>query len=332
MGNSRGISVFVSTTPFAEHDRTPTQWMNAAGWRVCVNDTRRKLTSQEVAERARDCEAIIAGTEDLNALLDANRRLKIIARVGVGLDSVPLERCRERNIAVAYTPDAVTPAVAEFAVGAMIAACRDIPGADRNMRGGGWRRTQGIRIGESRIGIVGFGRIGSTVGRLLAGFAPAALLVHDVLDKRADIAALPAGAAARQASLNEILETCDIVSLHVPLRQSTRGLIGARELRRMRGGSYLINTARGGIVDEDALYDALRSGHLGGAAVDVFGREPYTGPLRELDRVVLTAHMGSCSIDCRSRMERDATAEIVRFFSGDALAYPVPDDEYANQA
>ncbi len=332
MNNNKRWSVFVSTTPFGEHDRSPVDWLAETGWDVAINDTGRKLTPEEVAERAKHCDGIVAGTEDLSPLLDRNEGLQIIARVGIGLDSVPLRRCRERNIAVTYTPDAVTPAVGEFTVGAMLAVCRDMPGVDRKIRRGQWHRYQGLRLGTSKIGIIGFGRIGSYVGRLLVSFNPAAIMIWDVLGKHEEIAELAArGARAEAATMDRILAECDYVTLHVPLCRTTRGMIGEPELARMRKGTFLINASRGGVVDEDALYKALKANHIAGAAVDVFEREPYAGPLRELDNVLLTAHLGSCSIDCRAKMEREATAEVLRFFKGEPLKSPVPNDEYDNQ-
>jgi len=325
-------SIFVSTSPFGEHDRAPLDWLRETGWSFRVNDMGRKLTSQEVAERAEHCDGIIAGTEDLLPLLERNPKLRVIARVGVGLDSVPLRRCRDRGIAVSYTPDAVTPAVAEFTIGAMIAACRDIAGVDRKLRTGRWHRHQGKRIGESRIGIVGFGRIGSYVGRLIAPFGPAAILVSDVADKSREIAALSSGGARIEAaSLDRVLEECDIVTLHVPIDHVSRGFMNEGRLRQMRRGSYLINASRGGLVDEAVLYRVLKDGHLAGAAIDVFEHEPYAGPLLELENILVTPHLGSCSVDCRANMEREATEDLIRFLSGKTLKSPVPPEEYENQ-
>jgi D-3-phosphoglycerate dehydrogenase / 2-oxoglutarate reductase len=329
VGLDDGISVFVSTTPFGVQDRAPVDWLTSCGWNVAYNSTGRRLTPFEVADLARDCDGIIAGTEDLGPLLDANDRLRIISRVGVGLDSVPLRRCRERRIAVSYTPQAVTAAVAEFTIGLMLTLARQIGLADREIRQARWRRAVGTRIGEATVGIVGFGRIGSVVGQLVSAFHPREILVRDILDKRAETAILP---GAREAGFADILETCDIVSLHVPLTASTHRMMGAAELRRMRRGALLINTSRGAVVDETALFEALQAGQLGGAALDVFDWEPYAGPLAGLDNVVLTAHMASCSVDCRARMERDATAEVIRFFRGGMLKNPVPDEEYGIRA
>lgn len=325
-------SVFVSTTPFGIHDRTPIDCLVESGCHFQVNDLGRKLTPDEVAELAKDCDGIIAGTEDLGPLLDRNQKLKIIARVGIGLDSVPLRRCRDRGIAVSYTPDAVTPAVGEFTVGAIINVCRDIAGVDRKLRRGTWHRMQGRRLGGSCIGIVGFGRIGSYVGRLIGAFNPGNILVCDIADKTREINALVSrGVRIEAANFDRILDECDIITLHVPIDRMSRGLIGEAQLRRMRKGGYLINASRGGLVDEQALYRVLKEGHLAGAAIDVFEHEPYTGPLLELENVLVTPHLGSCSVDCRAKMECEATDDLIRFFADKPLRSPVPPEEYENQ-
>jgi D-3-phosphoglycerate dehydrogenase len=324
--------IFVSTAPFGEHDRAPLEMLRATGWNVQINASGRKLTPLEVSEQANDCDGIIAGTEDLKPLLAANRKLRVISRVGIGLDSVPLAQCRERGIAVAYTPDAVTPAVAELTIGTILGAMRHIVAVDRAMRRGEWRRAQGFRLGESVVGIVGLGRIGLQVARFLAPFRPRALLVNDVRDKSRELAELRSlGLKAYPTSLGEMLKECDVVSLHLPLTRETRNLIGAAELATMRPGSVLVNLSRGGIVDELALAAALRAGGRGGAALDVFEEEPYKGPLRELDNVLLTAHLGSCSVDCRARMEREAAADVIRYFRGEPMRGEVPAEEYENQ-
>lgn len=325
--------LFVSTAPFGAIDLTPRQELERTGWDVRYNDRNRKLTPQEVAELAADCDGLIAGTEDLMPLIEANPGLKLIARVGIGLDSVPLSLCRQRGIAVTYTPDAVTLAVVELTIGLMVDASRFVSQVDRAIRAGRWIRPQGRRIGESMVGLVGFGRIGSRVARALAGLGPRRILVADILDKRREIdeMATATGIVIEQAPLDRLLAECGINSLHVPLTRLTRGMIDAEALQRMQADAVLINTSRGGVVDEAALLAAMRAGQLAAAAVDVFEKEPYAGSLRELDNVILTSHLGSCSVDCRARMETEAARDAIRFFQGDPLVSPVPDEEYENQ-
>jgi len=321
--------IFVSTTPFGAVNSRPRELFCKTGWEIVYNTTQHKLSSEEVALMAREVDGIVAGTEDLGPLMAANPRLKIISRVGIGLDSVPLAECQKRGIAVCYTPDAVTMAVAEFTIGAMIATTRYFGPVDRMIRRGAWQRPQGIRLGEAMIGLVGFGRIGSNVARLLLPFHPRAVLVNDIKDKSKEIAGMrERGLAIESATLGRILSAVDILSLHVPLSRQTRLLIGARELAKMKPNAVLLNTARGGLVDEVALHRALAAGSLACAAIDVFEREPYRGPLAELDNVQLTAHLGSCSIDCRARMEIEATEDLIRFFRGEPLRNKVPQEEY----
>jgi D-3-phosphoglycerate dehydrogenase len=325
-------SVFISTTPFGEHDREPLAALKRTGWKVRTNNFGRKMTAFEVAEEAADCDGIIAGTEDLGPLIDRNKNIRIIARVGVGLDSVPLKECLRRGIAVSYTPNAVTPAVAEFTIGAMLTSCRHIARTDRALRNKQWQRHFGIRIGSSCIGIVGFGRIGSRVARTLTAFRPKDILVHDILDKSMEISELrSSGVSVRTATLEEILEKSDIISLHVPMTARTRDMFDSKNIAKMKKGSYLINTARGGIVNESALYEALQIGDLAGAAIDVFECEPYTGMLRQLENALVTAHIASCSIDCRAQMECEAAEDLIRYLSGSPLQSPVPLYEYENQ-
>jgi D-3-phosphoglycerate dehydrogenase len=321
--------IFVSTTPFGEADQQSLQLLKHSGHRIRQNDKGRKLTSIEVASEAQNATVLIAGTEDLGPLIETSSSLRMISRVGIGLDGVPLEVCQQRGIAVSWTPDAVTLAVAEFTVGLMLTSTRFIVQANLDLRNEVWRRPSGHRLGKSVIGIVGFGRVGSNVASLLTSFLPAEVLVYDVADKSEEIELLrKRGLNIRTGSFDELLTSSNILSVHTPLYSATRGMFGADELAMMPDGAILINTARGEIVSEEALYLSLANGHLGGAALDVFEHEPYTGPLVELDNVILTPHIASCSIDCRRRMEIEAVEEALRFLNHQPLLQQVPIAEY----
>ena len=324
--------IFISTVPFGEIDSTPIRLLKETGWEYKINPLGRKLSPNEVAELALDYDGLIAGTEDLKPLIEKSNKLKIISRVGIGLDSVPLALCREKGITVAYTPDAVTMAVAELTVGIMISLTRHTLISDKSLRLGEWRRRQGKRIGMSIIGIIGLGRIGTNVVKLLAPFRPEGILVNDIKDKSKHIAEFRNGGLnIRQVEKKEIYRKSDIVSLHIPLSSQSRNLINAETLQHFKKETYLINLARGGIVNEIDLYKALITGQIGGAAIDCFEEEPYCGPLAELDNVLLTQHMGSCSFDCRARMEMEATQDLIRFFIGEPLKNEVPEEEYFYQ-
>ncbi|MBL0954441.1 MAG: phosphoglycerate dehydrogenase [Leptospira sp.] len=325
--------IFVSTYPFGQYNEEPISILKKEGWDVVLNPTKRKLTSEEVAEYAKDVDAIIAGTEDLTPLIQKNPGLKIISRVGIGLDSVPLQLCRDKNITVAYTPDAVTMAVVELTIGLMVSLTRKVHLANFELRKGGWSRFTGKRLGESVIGLIGLGRVGSNVLRILKEFRPKEILVNDLKDKTKEIQEIiqNTGLKVRQVGKEEIYKHADIISLHVPLTNLTRNMIGKTELGFMNESTFVINTARGGIVNESDLYHAVKAEQIAGAAIDVFEKEPYKGNLIELENIILTEHMGSCSFDCRYLMEFGAASEVVRFFKGEPLLNPVPDEELENQ-
>ena len=273
-----------------------------------MNPHGRKLTEDESVAVLRGAHGVIAGTSPLNQkVLDEAPDLAVISRVGVGLDSVDLEAVHQRGIDLFVTADAVRAPVAELTVGLMLAVLRAIPETDRRMRAGEWRQHTGRLLGERTVGIVGFGGIGRTVAQLLRGFG-CRILAHDA-------AGIPDAEAAELGvevgSLAEVLSESDVVTVHVPLVPGTRNLIGGNELSAMPTDSILVNTARGGIVDEDALLEALQDGHLAGAALDVFGQEPYDGPLLGLDQVVVTAHIGSAAREARDRMELEAVERLL---------------------
>lgn len=326
--------IFISTYPFGQYNTEPIEVLEKMGWNVLLNPAKRKLTSNEVAEFAKDVDGIIAGTEDLTPLIKVNRNLKIISRVGIGLDSVPLQLCKENGITVAYTPDAVTMAVVELTIGLMVTLTRKVHLANFEIRQAGWSRFTGKRIGESTIGLIGFGRVGSNILRILKEFKPKQVLINDLKNKDIEIKSIIENTdmIVRQVAKEEIFTNCDIISLHTPLTRLTKNMIGKTELSMMNKNTFVINTARGGIINEIDLYHSLKNGEIAGAAVDVFEKEPYVGNLTELENIILTEHMGSCSYDCRYLMEYGAAAEMVRFFNGEPLVNPVPEEEIDNQA
>lgn len=325
--------IFISTVPFGEHNTKPIELLEESGWEYTINPLGRKLTAQEIGEFAKEYDGLVAGTEDIGEVLKTAKNLKIISRVGIGLDSVPLEECRRKGVTVCYTPDAVTKAVSEITIGAMIAVTRFIPQADRRTRQGVWGRLQGKRIEKSVIGLIGMGRIGTHVIELLSPFRPEEILIDDLKNKESEIQQLieKYNLNIRQVSKETIYKESDIVSLHVPLSPKTRNLIDSDVLKLMKKDAFLVNYARGGIVDEDALYEALKNKEIGGAAIDVFEMEPYSGPLTDLENIMLTQHMGSCSYDCRALMEIQATEDTIRFFQGEPLQNEVPPEEYEYQ-
>jgi len=256
-------------------------------------------------------------------VMDRAPNLRLISRVGIGLDGVDLHAARERGILVSYTPDAPSPAVAELTIGLMISLLRFIPHTDRQMRNGIWHRFMGRRLAESTVGVIGVGRIGKRVIQHLRGFGPH-VLANDLVPN------LDFGAryGVDWVDKDTIYREADIITVHVPLTHLTKNLIARREMEMMKPHVLLINTSRGSIINEHDLSEALRSGCVGGAAIDVFEQEPYSGELMTLDRCILTCHMGSMSEDCHLQMELGATEEAIRFLKGEPLLGLVPETEY----
>lgn len=320
--------VLITTVPFAEKNRLPIEQLNAAGIEYLINPLGRKIKEDELAEMVTDFDALIAGTEQItDKVMASASRLKLISRVGIGLDGVDLVAAERRGIQVSYTPDAPAPAVAELTIGLILSLLRSIHTVNSQMHRGEWQRHFGRRVPEVTIGILGVGRIGGRVLRRLAGFGSPRILVNDL---RPNLKVAPE-LKLEWVDKDEIYSQADVVSLHLPLTAQTKNMIRSEQLLQMKPDALIINTARGGIINESDLAKVLNSGHLGGAAIDVFNQEPYNGPLATIDRCLLTSHMGSMSVDCRTRMEIEATEEAVRFLTGKELQGLVPREEYEVQ-
>lgn len=319
--------VLITTVPFADIDKRPLQALHGAGIDFTINPLGRKLKEAELADMIGDTEVLIAGTEQISAAVMARApRLRLISRVGIGLDSVDLAYARARGIRVSYTPDAPAKAVSELTIGLIISVLRGVHVSNAELHDGVWCRFMGRRIEEVTVGVIGVGRIGTGVLARLQALGCRRVLAHDIRP----LSSLETAFRFETVDAETLLRQADVVTLHVPLTARTRGMIGRPELAAMKSDACLVNTARGGVVDEAALAEALNAGHLSGAAVDVFEAEPYKGPLAGIPRCLLTAHLGSMSRDCRTRMEVEATDEAVRFLRGEALRGEVPESEYEN--
>ena len=321
--------VYISTFPFGKYDPAALDLLTEAKVDFTANPLGRKLTPEELCERAIDAEVLIASTEDLEPLIKKSTKLKAIVRVGIGLDSVPLKLCKEKGIQVAYTPDAVTEGVGEVVVSSMISLSRKLNLADRQMRRSEWNRLTGLRLGKSKVGIIGFGRVGTLVYRLMQPFGSGGIYINDITDKaKENYQSFLTSCPSQWATKEEIYKECDIITVHTPLNDQTKNLITKKELAMMKPNALLINYARGGIINEADLYEALKSNQIAGAAIDCFEKEPYSGPLTELDNILLTQHMGSCAYDIRYEMETQSAKEAIRFVKGEAFFCPVPEEEY----
>lgn len=320
--------VLITTVPFADKNRRPIELLDAVGIEYLINPIGRKLKEDELAEMVSDFDVLIAGTEPItDKVMSLASNLKLISRVGIGLDSVDLVAAEQRGIQVSYTPDAPAPAVAELTLGIMLTLLRHMHVANAQMHRGEWHRYLGWRIPEITIGIIGAGRIGARVLRQLEAFGSPRVLVNDLHPKTDVTDKL----ALEWTDKETIYSEADLISLHLPLTGLTKNMIRYTQLKAMKPEAIIINTSRGGIINEHDLAQVLNEGHLSGAAIDVFEQEPYAGELGQIERCLLTSHMGSMSFDCRAKMEIEATEEVVRFFTKQSLTGLVQPEEYEVQ-
>jgi glyoxylate reductase len=252
-------------------------------------------------------------------------RLRVVANHAVGFDNVDVEACRRRGVVVTNTPEVLTDATADLAMALMLAACRRVVESDRLARSGAWRGWSptsllGVRVTGATLGIVGLGRIGRAMARRARGFG-----MRILYTQRSRVPAEVEGElGASFRDVDALFAESDIVSLHCPLTDATRGLVSRERLARMRRGGVVVNTARGPCVDEDALADALASGQLAGAGLDVFAAEPrIPARLVHEPRAVLTTHIGSADQATRAQMARLSVDAVLAVLRGDEPRFRV---------
>lgn len=294
----------ISPSSFGESSAQPINILKEAGFEVVLNPYKRRMTPEEVLVLAKDCIGIIAGVENLDGnALSRLKNLRVISRVGVGLENIDLKAADELGIIIKNTPEAPVQAVAELTVGLILNLLRHISLQDRLMHAKKWEKKMGCLLSGKTIGIIGIGRIGKKVAELLKGMA-AKIVAYDLKPDRDwitrhHIEVMP---------LDDLLSVSDVITIHVSSRNI---LLGDKELKMFKKGAYLVNVSRGEVVEENALYNALKSGWLSGAAIDVFSDEPYSGPLAELDNVILTPHIGSYALESRIKMECEAVGNLL---------------------
>lgn len=288
-----------------------------------VRGGERPLAPAELRDAVRDAEVLVVTYIDRvdAALLDAAPRARHVASYGVGVNHLDLDACRRRGLLVTNTPGVLTDATADHAMALLLAAARRVAEGDRVVRAGGWKAVDpawmlGTEVTGKTLGVVGFGRIGQAVARRAAGFG---MRVLYAAPRDVDFP------GARRVELDALLAGSDFVSLHVPLTPATENLLSRERLARAKPGVVVVNTARGGVVDDAALADALRSGQVAAAGLDVFRDEPRVpAAYLALDNVVLTPHLGSGTRETRAAMARMVLDEVARVARGEPARHPVP--------
>ncbi|EGG42116.1 D-2-hydroxyacid dehydrogenase [Candidatus Nitrosarchaeum limnium] len=276
-----------------------------------------KITPEQIKEKISNFNIVIvrSRTTITREIIEKADKCKIIARVGVGLDNVDQVAAKEKNIRVINAAEGAMNAVAELVLGLMLSLARQTARGDRAIRNGQWLKNElkGTELRGKYLGIVGLGNIGKRLGRL-ARALNMNIIGYDVVPIDEEFSK---EVGLMKADLDTLLQSSDYISIHVPLLDSTYHLINAQKISTMKKTAKIINTSRGGVVDEDALYDALKSGNLGGAALDVFEKEPATGnKLAELDNVILTPHIGAQTKEAQSLAANITGEKIIQILRG----------------
>ncbi|NDB32016.1 MAG: 3-phosphoglycerate dehydrogenase [Nitrososphaeria archaeon] len=276
-----------------------------------------QITPEDLAKKIGDFEIIVvrSRTTITKDLVEKATKCKIMARVGVGLDNIDTKTAKEKNIRVINAVEGAMNAVAELVIGLMLSMARDIPRADRELRNNNWikKELMGTELAGKYLGIVGLGNIGKRLARL-ARALNMNIIGYDVVPIDTEFAK---EVGLMKADLDTLLQSADYVSLHVPLLDSTKNLINAQRMSTMKKTARIINTSRGGTVDENALYEALKSGNLGGAALDVFEKEPAIGnKLISLPNFIATPHIGAQTKEAQSLAAHVIGEKIIQILRG----------------
>jgi D-3-phosphoglycerate dehydrogenase len=279
-------------------------------------DVKPGMTKEELCKEIRHYDGLIvrSGTKVTADVIEAAKKLKAIVRAGVGVDNIDVDAATKRGIIVMNAPTGNTVSTAELTFSLLLALARNVPRAGRSLRGGKWERKKflGVELYDKILGIIGMGRVGAEVAKRAQAFGMH-ILAYDPLLTEARAKTLD----VEFSSLDDVIERADYITLHAPLTADTHHLLGAKEFARMKKGVRVINCARGGLVDEAALAEAIKSGRIAGAALDVYEQEPpRDNPLFEMDEVVLTPHLGASTSEAQQNVAVEAARQLVDALKG----------------
>lgn len=303
------MKILITTSSFGKYNSKPLDKLRSAGLEIIMNPFGHTLSEEEALKLyTSDIDGVIAGVENITeAVILKAKSLKVISRCGIGLDNIDAKAAALHNIKVLNTPEPVIDPVAELTIGFILCCLRNIISTDNNMHRGVWDKPDGLLLKGKIVGIVGLGNIGKRVVELASAFKPRFL----AYDNKKDTAFAKKYKVVFK-DLETLLSESDIVSLHLPLTEETKCLLHEDNLRLMKPSAFLINTSRAQIIDENALIGALTQKKIAGAALDVFEKEPYAGPLTGLKNIILTPHIGSYAKEARSKMEIEAVENLIK--------------------
>ena len=319
------IKVLVTSTSFGKVVKEPVELLKKKGYQITWNELGRPLKEDEVIERIKGVDAYIAGLDEITAkAIKAADKLKVISKYGAGVDNIDIEPATRRKIVVTNTPGTNTEAVADLTFGLMLTVARKIPQADTSTKKGEWKKFFGSAVYGKTLGIVGMGEIGKAVARRAKGFNMR--ILYWSRRRKLDI---EEETGAKYTDFRFLLQEADFVSLHLALTGETKNIMGENEIKLMKPTAFLINTARGPLINEDALYRCLRDRVIAGAAVDSYSDEPPQGSsLFSLDNIITTPHIGAYTYEALRNMGMTSVKNVIDALEGRKPRYVVNPEVY----
>ena len=307
------MKILITPRSFASFSDKPLKMLTERDYKIERNNTGRPYKKEEMLKLIKDVDGIIIGIDELSAeIIEEANELKVISKYGIGLDNIDINMATNKKIIVTNTPTANVDAVADLAFGLILSLARRIPEADKKTKSGKWEKIIGKSVWEKTLGVIGLGKIGRQVVKRAKGFEMNILAFDIVKDKK-----IVQKYGIKYVNLEKLLQKSDYITIHIPLDDATRNMISYEELEKMKKDAFLINTSRGRIVDEEALYNALRNNKLRGAALDVYNNEPpRESPLKELDNVIMTPHIGAYTEEAIENMSIQAAQNLIDVLEG----------------
>ena len=301
------MKVLISSRSFGTTDSGAIELLKERGITPILNPYGKKLSEKEIINLMQDSIGIIAGTEVISEkIINQSTNLKVISRYGIGLDNVDLKAAEQKNILVYNTPETPKIAVAELTFSLILSLLKKIVNINGNLKKGIWKPEIGNLLNGKTVGIIGLGRIGKQLVKFLSVF-DVKIIAYEI---NPDINFV-SDYDIELTSFEELIIDSDIISIHAPLTNDTKYLIGEKEFKKMKHTAVIVNTARGGLINEEDLYNALKNNIISGAAIDVFENEPDTGKLKEVENIILTPHVGTYTIETRKKMEIEAAENLL---------------------
>lgn len=312
-------TILVTPRGYAKYGQEARKRLEELGYTMDINDTGKPVPREVFVEKAKEATGIIIGVDELDAeLIKECKNLKAVVKFGIGVDNIDLPTCEEKGVKVGRCVGTNSNAVAELTVGMMFATARDLVSNAMEVKNGGWSKPTGFELMGKTVGILGFGNIGKHVARMAHGIGMK-VMAYDVFDIPEDVLAQY---GAVQADKETIYEQCDFITVHVPLLDSTRDMISTEQFKKMKNTAVVINAARGGIINEHAIYEALKNKEVRAVASDVFTSEPpmacgepWVEELLKMDNFILTAHIASRSQEAEINTVNEATRQMIQLLS-----------------